>query len=244
MLDKKIEFLLCSKFTQYVAIDDLVGTPVRAAYAPQHESSRWQVCAERPLQNRLYTFVYSKCSVHMYCQNKVSILFTVTSCDGNFCYPDRVPLTQFVNLAKKNSGMWARIFCWVFCVTRIFQRCNGKILKHRLGANVPPSDYDADILPLRHCILVFMMWWHSLCSFLGFSSRFCSYWQQNFPAVSGSEPYLLLLAAKFSGCACSYLMGFFGLTFPARESKKSTSRDQKAGIFQPFLLFLAGIFRP
>jgi hypothetical protein len=30
------------------------------------------------------------------------------------------------------------------------------------------------------------MLWHSLCSFLGFSGRFCSYWQPNFPAASGS----------------------------------------------------------
>jgi hypothetical protein len=33
--------------------------------------------------------------------------YTVTSRDVNFCYPDRVPLTQFVHIAKKNSGMWA-----------------------------------------------------------------------------------------------------------------------------------------
>jgi hypothetical protein len=34
-------------------------------------------------------------------------LYTVTSRDVNFCYPDRVPLTQFVHIAKKNYGMWA-----------------------------------------------------------------------------------------------------------------------------------------
>ncbi len=49
-----------------------------------------------------------------------------------------------------------------------------------------------------HCLLVFIMLWHSLCSFLGFSGRFCSYSQPNFPPVSGS--YL----PGFSGCICSY----------------------------------------
>ncbi len=42
------------------------------------------------------------------------------------------------------------------------------------------------------------MLWLSLCSFLGFSSRFCSYWKPNFPAISVS--YL----RGFSGRICSY----------------------------------------
>jgi hypothetical protein len=83
---------------------------------------------------------------------------------------------------------------------------------------------------------------------LGFCSRFCSYWQQNFPAVSGS--YL----PGFSGCICSYWQpdfpavsvnacrDFLALPFLARKCKKSPSRDQKAGIFRLYLLFLAGIF--
>ncbi len=33
--------------------------------------------------------------------------YTVTSRDINFCYPGRVPLTQFAHIAKKNLGMWA-----------------------------------------------------------------------------------------------------------------------------------------
>jgi hypothetical protein len=40
---------------------------------------------------------------------------------------------------------------------------------------------------------------------------------------------LQLLAAEFSGLICSYLPGL--------------SWHQKAGIFRPYLLFLAGIFR-
>ncbi len=159
--------------------------------------------------------------LHCYC----------TSRDVNFCYPDRVPLTQFVHIAKKNSGMWAWIFCWVSCATRIFRRCNGKIFEHRLGANLRPSDYEADILPLRHCILMYVMLWHSLCSFLGFSGRFCNYWQPNFPSVSGS--YL----PGFSGRICSYWQpnfpavsvvtcrDYLALPFPTKECKKSPSRD-------------------
>ncbi len=169
--------------------------------------------------------------------------------------------------------MWAWIFCWVFCATGIFQRCSGKVVEHRLGANLRPSDYEADILPLRHCLLVYRMLWHLLCSFLGFSSRFCSYWQPNFPVISSS--YLLGFSSRicsywqpnfpavsgsylprFSGRICSYWQpnflavsvvtcwDFLTLPFPARKCKKSPSRYQKAGIFWPYLLFLAGIFRP
>jgi hypothetical protein len=42
------------------------------------------------------------------------------------------------------------------------------------------------------------MLWHSLCSFLGFSGRICSYWQPNFLAVLGSN------LPGFSGRICSY----------------------------------------
>ncbi len=106
-----------------------------------------------------------------------------------------------------------------------------------------------DTLPLRHCILVQIKLWHSLSLLLEFSGRFCSYWQPNFPAVSGS--YL----PGFSGSTCSYwqpdfpavsvdtCLNFLALPFLARECKKSPSRDQKAGIFQPYLLFLVWIFR-
>ncbi len=146
--------------------------------------------------------------------------------------------------------MWAWIFCWVFCATGIFRRCNGKIFQHRLGVNLRPSDYEENILPLRHWIFVYIMLWHSLCSFLGFSGRFCSYWPPNFPALSGS--YL----PGFPSRTCSYWQpnfpavsvvtcrDFLGLPFPARECKKSPSRDQKARIFRSYLLFLARIFQP
>jgi hypothetical protein len=173
--------------------------------------------------------------------------YAVTSHDVDFCYPDRVPLTQFVHIAKKiNVGL---NFLLSFCATGIFRRCNGKIFEHRLRANLRPSDYEADILPLHNCILVYIMLWHSLCSFLGFSGRFCSYWQLNFPAVSCS--YL----PGFSSLICSYwqpnfpavlvtCQDFLALPFLGRECKKSPSRDQEAGIFRPYLLFLARIFRP
>ncbi len=55
--------------------------------------------------------------------------YTVISRDLNFCYPYRVPLTQFVHIAKKTSGMWAWMFCWVFCATGIFQPCNEKVFE-------------------------------------------------------------------------------------------------------------------
>ncbi len=170
--------------------------------------------------------------------------------EGSLFYAPRPGAADSIRTySKKNCGMWAWIFCWVFCATSIFWQCKGKLFEHRLSANLWPSDYDQNILPLRHCILVYIMLWHSLCSLLGFSGRFCSYWQPNFPAVSGS--YL----PGFSGCICSYWQpdfravsvvtcrNFLALPFLAKESKKSPARDQKAGIFGPYLLFLAGIFR-
>ncbi len=56
--------------------------------------------------------------------------------------------------------------------------CGGvmeKFFEHRPGVSLRPSEYEADILPLRHCFLMEMVLWHSLCSLLGFSGRFCSY---------------------------------------------------------------------
>ncbi len=175
---------------------------------------------------------------------------TVKRIDVIFRYPDRVPMTHFVHRAKKAFGMWTWIFCCVSCTTGIFRRCNGKIFEHRLGANLRSSEYEAGMLPLRHCILKQTTLWHSMWSFLEFSGRFCSYWQPNFPAESGS--YL----PGFSGHICSYWQpnflavsvvtcrDFLALPFPARECKKPPSRDQKAGIFRPYLLLMARIFRP
>ncbi len=80
---------------------------------------------------------------------------TVTRIDVIFRYPDQVPLTHFVHRAKKVFSMWAWIFCWFFCATRIFRWCNDKVFEHRVGANLRPSDQEADILPLRHSTLVY-----------------------------------------------------------------------------------------
>ncbi len=138
---------------------------------------------------RKYTKCQAFCSV-------VLTYYTVTRIDVIFCYPDRVPLTHFVHRAKKVFSMWAWIFCWVFCATGIFRRCNGKVFEHRVGAN--PSDYETGVLPQRQCTLVCKTQRHSLCSLLGFSCRFCSYRKPNFLAVSGR--YL----PGFSGRICSY----------------------------------------
>jgi hypothetical protein len=85
-----------------------------------------------------------------------------------------------------------------------------------------------------------------LRSLLGFSCCFFSYWQPNFPSVSGS--YL----PGFSGCICRYWQpnfppvsvftcwDFLALPFPARECKKSPSKDQKAGIFRHICFFWPG----
>ncbi len=130
---------------------------------------------------------------------------TVTRLDMIFRYPDRVPLTHFVHRAKKVFGIWAWFFCWVLCATGIFRWCNGKVVEHRAGANLWPSDYEAGTLPLRHCNLVFEELQH-LCAVC-----------KDFPAVSvvtGSRifrPYLVVTCrdfpaisavtgAEFSGC--------------------------------------------
>ncbi len=89
-------------------------------------------------------------------------------------------------------------FLLSFCATGIFRRCNGKVIQHRVGANLRTSDYEPGVLPLRHCSLVCKMQLHSYCSLLGFSGSFCIYRKPNFPAVSGSY------FPGFSGCICSY----------------------------------------
>ncbi len=75
---------------------------------------------------------------------------TVTSRDVIFRYPDRVPLTHFVHRAKKVFGMWAWIFCWVFCATGIFRRCTEK---HLRTGRTQTSCFQPDTLPLRHWLL-------------------------------------------------------------------------------------------
>ena len=111
---------------------------------------------------------------------------TVTRLDVIFGYLDRVPLTHFVHRAKKVFGMWAGSFCWGFCATGIFRWCNGKVIEHRVGANLRPLDYGPSVLPLRHCSLVWKLKdIHSL-PLLVISGHFCSYQKPNFPAVSGS----------------------------------------------------------
>ena len=58
--------------------------------------------------------------------------YTVTSYCVDFCYPDRVPLTQFVHIAKKfwhvglNFRLSFQIFWW----------CNWKIFEHRLDLQI------------------------------------------------------------------------------------------------------------
>ncbi len=93
--------------------------------------------------------------------------YTVTRLDVIFHYPDRVPLTHFVHRAKKAFAMRAWIFCWVLCATAIFQRCNGKVIEHRVGANLWPSDYGPSVLPLRNCSHVWKTQGHSSSSFAG-----------------------------------------------------------------------------
>ncbi len=100
-------------------------------------------------------------------RNRFSGWHTVTRLDVIFSYPDRVPLTHFVHRAKKAFAMRAWIFCWVLCATGIFRRCNGKVIKHRVGANLRLSDYGPSVLPLRHCNLVCKVQGHSFSSFAG-----------------------------------------------------------------------------
>ncbi len=70
---------------------------------------------------------------------------TVTSRDVNFCYPDSIR-----TYSKKNSGMWAWIFCWVFCAVRI-----GKNLCALGGRELPTftlptrNTINAPLIPLQ-----------------------------------------------------------------------------------------------
>jgi hypothetical protein len=79
-----------------------------------------------------------------------------------------------------------------------------------------------------------------------FPARFCSYWQPNFPAVSGS--YL----PGFSGRICSYWQpnfpavsvvtcrDFLVLPFPARECKKKVSLQRPEGPDFPAVSVVSG----
>jgi hypothetical protein len=78
--------------------------------------------------------------------------YTATSRDVNFCYPDRVPLTHFVHIAKNNSVR--QNFLLSFLRHRNFPAVERQIYEHRRGGNLRPLDFEPDTLPLRHCILV------------------------------------------------------------------------------------------
>jgi hypothetical protein len=73
------------------------------------------------------------------------------------------------------------------------------------------------------------MLWHSLCSFLGFSGRCCSYSQPNFPAVSGS--YL----PGFSGRICSYWQPNFPAVSGTCRDFPAVSAVTGSRIFQLYL---------
>jgi hypothetical protein len=112
-----------------------------------------------------------------------------------------------------------------------------KVITHRVGRT---SDLQIINQVFYHCATA------TLCleskdiyafPVLVFFGRFCSYRKPNFPAVSGSS------LPGFSGRICSYWQPNFpavsaGIFWPY------LSWHQKAGIFRPYLLFLAGIFRP
>jgi hypothetical protein len=86
-----------------------------------------------------------------------------------------------------------------------------------------------------------------LCFFLGFSGRFCSYSQPNFPAVSGS--YL----PGISGCICSYWQpnfsavslvtcrDFLALPFLAPEGRDFPVVSVVSGWDFPAVAFLAWV---
>jgi hypothetical protein len=126
------------------------------------------------------------------------------------------------------------------------------MFEHRGGANLPPTDYDPGVLPLHHCSL----------EYITENTQYVSCW--DFPAVSvvtGSRifrPYLVVTCRNFPAVSAVNGSRIFRpyqvvtcRDFPA-VSAVTGSRifrpylfwHQKAGIFRPYLLFLAGIFRP
>ncbi len=164
-----------------------------------------------------------------------------------FHYPDRVPLTNFVHRAKKVFAIWAWIFCWVLCSTGIFRWCNGKVIKHWVGANLRPSDYEPVVyLCTTAALYLKCKDIHSL-TLLAFSGRFCSYRKPNFPAVSGS--YL----PGFSGSICSYWQpnfpavsvvtcrDFLASPFLAPEGRNFPALSVVSGREFPAVAFLAWV---
>jgi hypothetical protein len=95
-----------------------------------------------------------------------------------------VPLTQFVHIAKQILACGLE-FSVEFSTPPEF---SGGVTQKYLSTGWAQT-IDLQIMNqiFYHCAtasLCLKLPWHSLCFLLEFSSRFCSYWQPNFPAVS------------------------------------------------------------
>jgi hypothetical protein len=88
-------------------------------------------------------------------------VYYVTSRDFNFWYPDRVPLNQFVHIAKKKFWHVGLNFLLSFSAPPEF---SGGVTEKYLSTGWARTF----VLQIMNRI----------------SGRFCSYWQPNFPAVS------------------------------------------------------------
>ncbi len=142
----------------------------------------------------------------------------------------------------------AWIFCWVFSATGIFRRGNGKNILTGWA-----RIFDLQIMKqiFYHCSTAFLWIWicHSLCSLLGFSGRFCSFWKPDFPAVSvvTCRDFLAVSAvtgSRISGGICSYLPGFSGLNFSGKgmgASKNLVDISINVISLICFLLYLVGM---
>jgi hypothetical protein len=155
-----------------------------------------------------------------------------------FRYPDRVPLTHFVHRAKKFLACGPE-FSVEFSAAPEF---SGGETEKSLSTGWARA-YNLPIMRQEcyHCATA------SLRK-LSYGIHCAPSWY--FPAfsvVSGSRifrPNLVVTCQNFPAVSVVTCLDFLALPFPARECKKSPSRDQKAGIFRPYLLFLARIFRP
>jgi hypothetical protein len=148
--------------------------------------------------------------------------YTVTRLDVIFRHTDRVPLTHFVHRAKKVFGMWAWIFCWVFCATGIFGGVTEKYLSTgsartfvlQIMRQVCYHCATASFRKLRYGIHCVPSWDFPAVSVVTGSRIFRPNLEvtcRDFPAVSA------VTGSRISGRICGYLPGFSGVTFSGKE---------------------------
>jgi hypothetical protein len=109
--------------------------------------------------------------------------------------------------------------------------------------NLRPSDYEANILPLRHCILVYGIYCVPSCDFPAVSEVTGSRIFRLYLVVTCWDfwPYLQLLAAEFSGRICGVTVSGKGRELQRPEGRDFPAVSVVSGQDFPAVAFLAWV---